>query len=90
VVANRLHRSGATSRREVVSAELVWLVRNNVVENPWEQDVAIPAFEKENPDIKINLINLVQDDIAVKRSHDCLQASRCMSGRATGVAMALP
>ena len=47
--------------------ELVWLVRNNVVENPWEQDVAIPAFEKENPDIKINLINLVQDDIAVKR-----------------------
>jgi multiple sugar transport system substrate-binding protein len=43
------------------------MVRSGPVENPWETDVVIPAFEKEFPDIKINLLNLVQDDIAVKR-----------------------
>jgi multiple sugar transport system substrate-binding protein len=47
--------------------EIVWMVRTNVSENPWEQDVVIPAFEAENPDIKINLLILDQGDIAVKR-----------------------
>jgi multiple sugar transport system substrate-binding protein len=47
--------------------EIVWMVRTGPVENAWEQDVVIPAFEKEYPDLKINLLNVVQDDIAVKR-----------------------
>lgn len=47
--------------------ELVWMVRNNPVENPWETDVVKPAFEAENPDITVNILNIVQDDIAVKR-----------------------
>ena len=47
--------------------EIVWMVRTGPVENAWEQDVVIPAFEKENPDIKINLLNIEQGDIAVKR-----------------------
>ena len=47
--------------------EIVWMVRTNVVENPWEQDIVIPAFEEENPDIKINLLIIDQPDIAVKR-----------------------
>lgn len=47
--------------------ELVWMVRTNVVENPWEQDVLIPAFEEANPDVTVNLLILDQADIAVKR-----------------------
>lgn len=47
--------------------EIVWMVRTSTTENPWEQDVVIPAFEAENPDIKINLLIIDQPDIAVKR-----------------------
>ncbi len=47
--------------------EIVWMARTNVVENPWEQEVAIPAFEAANPDIKVNLLIVDQADIAVKR-----------------------
>jgi multiple sugar transport system substrate-binding protein len=47
--------------------EIVWMVRTSQTENPWEQDVVIPAFEKEFPDIKINLLIIDQGDIAVKR-----------------------
>lgn len=47
--------------------EIVWMVRTNVQENPWEQDVVIPAFEEENPDINVNLLIIDQPDIAVKR-----------------------
>lgn len=47
--------------------EIVWMVRTNETENPWEQDIVIPAFEKEYPDIKINLLIIDQPDIAVKR-----------------------
>lgn len=47
--------------------EIVWMARTNVVENPWEQEVAIPAFEAANPDIKVNLLIVDQSDIAVKR-----------------------
>ena len=38
--------------------EIVWMVRTNTTENPWEQDIVIPAFEKEYPDIKVNLLSL--------------------------------
>jgi len=47
--------------------EIVWMVRTSTTENPWEQDVVIPAFEEANPDIKVNLLIIDQDDIAVKR-----------------------
>lgn len=53
---------GASDAREIV-----WMVRTGPVENGWEQDVVIPAFEAANPDIKINLLIIDQDDIAVKR-----------------------
>ena len=47
--------------------EIVWMVRTSTTENPWEQDVVIPAFEAENPDIKVSLLIIDQPDIAVKR-----------------------
>ena len=47
--------------------EIVWMVRTNISENPWEQDVVIPAFEEAHPDIKINLLIIDQPEIAVKR-----------------------
>jgi multiple sugar transport system substrate-binding protein len=47
--------------------EIVWMVRTNETENPWEQDIVIPAFEKEYPDLKINLLIIDQPDIALKR-----------------------
>jgi multiple sugar transport system substrate-binding protein len=47
--------------------EIVWMVRTNVSENPWEQEVVIPAFEEAHPDIKVNLLIIDQPDIAVKR-----------------------
>jgi len=42
---------------------VVWLVRTNSVENAWEQDVVIPAFEAQHPGIKISLLIIVQPDI---------------------------
>ena len=50
-----------------IPREIVWMVRTNTTENPWEQDIAIPNFEKENPDIKVNLLIIDQPDIAMKR-----------------------
>jgi multiple sugar transport system substrate-binding protein len=47
--------------------EIVWMVRTNTTENPWEQDVVIPAFETANPDTTVNLLIIDQPDIAVKR-----------------------
>lgn len=47
--------------------EIVWMVRTSTSENPWEQDVVIPAFAEAHPDIKVNLLIIDQDDIAVKR-----------------------
>jgi multiple sugar transport system substrate-binding protein len=47
--------------------EITWMVRTGPVENKWEQEVVLPAWEKEHPDIKVNLLIIDQDDIAVKR-----------------------
>lgn len=47
--------------------EIVWMVRTGPVENNWEETVVKPAWEKENPDIALNLLIIDQDDIAVKR-----------------------
>jgi multiple sugar transport system substrate-binding protein len=43
------------------------MVRTGPVENGWDQDVVVPAFEAAQPDIKINLLIIDQPDIAVKR-----------------------
>jgi multiple sugar transport system substrate-binding protein len=47
--------------------EIVWMVRTGPVENQWETDVVKPAWEKEHPDIALNILNIDQPDIAVKR-----------------------
>jgi len=46
---------------------LVWMCRTNPVENKWEQEVVIPAFEAKYPNIKIDILIIDQPDIAVKR-----------------------
>ncbi|MBX6770920.1 MAG: extracellular solute-binding protein [Chloroflexi bacterium] len=46
--------------------EVSWLVRTGPVENKWEKEVAIPAFQKANPDIKINLIIVPWDQFDPK------------------------
>lgn len=52
----------ATGQREIV-----WMVRTSPVENKWEQEVVAPAWAKEFPDIKLNLLIINQGDITVKR-----------------------
>ncbi len=47
--------------------EVTWMVRTGPEENKWEQEVAVPAFEEAFPDLKVNLLIIDQDDIAVKR-----------------------
>lgn len=46
---------------------IVWMVRTGPDENRWERDVVLPAWNKANPDKFIKVLNIVQDDIAVKR-----------------------
>ncbi|HWQ15048.1 MAG TPA: extracellular solute-binding protein, partial [Roseiflexaceae bacterium] len=46
---------------------LVWMVRTGLTENRWEKEVVIPAYQKAAPDVFIKVLNIVQDDIAVKR-----------------------
>lgn len=48
--------------------ELVWMVRNDPVANPWEANVVRPAFQKANPEICLKILSVNQDDIAVKRT----------------------
>ena len=57
----------APAEQPAAKREVVWMVRTGPVENKWEQEVVVPAWEKENPDIKINLLIIDQGDIAVKR-----------------------
>jgi multiple sugar transport system substrate-binding protein len=52
-----------TANQKVV----VWMVRTGIQENKWERDVVLPAFAKAQPDIFVKVININQDDIAVKR-----------------------
>lgn len=52
----------ATGQREVT-----WMVRTGPEENKWQQEIAVPAFEEAHPDLKVNLLIIDQDDIAVKR-----------------------
>src|SRR5262245_37613980 len=46
---------------------LVWMVRTGLTENRWERDVVLPGYAKANPDVFVKVLNIVQDDIAVKR-----------------------
>ncbi|NOZ26810.1 MAG: extracellular solute-binding protein [Chloroflexi bacterium] len=36
--------------------ELTWLVRSHPVENPWEENVVIPAFQERYPNVTIKLV----------------------------------
>jgi len=46
----------------VKPVEITWYVRSNEVEQKWEQQTVIPAFESSNPNIKINLAAAPQAD----------------------------
>jgi len=46
--------------------EVIWYVRTNDSEQPWEQNVVIPDFEAKNPNIKINLTIVTWDDFDTK------------------------
>jgi len=56
--------TSAPAAGEVV--HIVWLVRNSPNENKWETGVAKPEFEAKNPDIKVDILNINQDDIPLK------------------------
>lgn len=45
---------------------VTWYVRSQPDEQPWEQDIVIPAFEKTHPNIKINLVITPWDDFDTK------------------------
>ncbi len=47
--------------------EVVWMVRNSPVENPWESQVVRPAFMKAYPKLCLRIYSINQDDVAVKR-----------------------
>jgi len=49
------------------SYELVWMCRTSPRENKWEREVVKPNFEARFPRIKLKILILDQDDIAVKR-----------------------
>jgi multiple sugar transport system substrate-binding protein len=46
--------------------EVIWYVRTEDAEQPWEQDVIIPDFESKHPNIKINLTVVTWDDFDTK------------------------
>jgi len=46
--------------------EVIWYVRTEDAEQPWEQEVVIPDFESKHPNIKINLTIVTWDDFDTK------------------------
>jgi multiple sugar transport system substrate-binding protein len=46
---------------------IVWMVRTGLTENRWERDVVLPGYAKANPNVFVKVLNIVQEDIAVKR-----------------------
>ena len=42
------------------------MVRTSPQENKWETDVAKPEFEAKNPNIKVDILNINQDDVPLK------------------------
>src|SRR5215470_15181212 len=46
---------------------VVWMVRSGPDENRWERDVVLPGWQKAQPGIFLKVLNIVQNDIAVKR-----------------------
>lgn len=49
------------------SKKIVWMVRNDPVENDWEANVARPAFMQQNPDLCLEIVSVKSEDVAVKR-----------------------
>jgi multiple sugar transport system substrate-binding protein len=56
----------ATEAPPAEPVEVIWYVRTNDSEQPWEQNVVIPDFEAKNPNIKINLTIVTWDDFDTK------------------------
>lgn len=50
------------------TVEIKWLMRSNPFENKWEKEVVIPKFEKEHPNIKVNLIVVPANEVDPKLS----------------------
>jgi len=46
--------------------EVIWYVRTQAVEQNWEQTYAVPTFEKDHPNIKINLVIVPWADFDTK------------------------
>jgi multiple sugar transport system substrate-binding protein len=46
--------------------EVIWYVRSEESEQPWENEVVIPDFESKHPNIKINLTVVPWDDFDTK------------------------
>ena len=51
---------------EAEPVEVIWYVRTEEAEQPWEQEVVIPDFESKHPNIKINLTIVPWDDFDTK------------------------
>lgn len=47
--------------------QVIWMVRNSPVENPWESQIVRPAFSKAYPDLCLKILSINQDDVTVKR-----------------------
>lgn len=47
--------------------QLIWMVRNGLVENSWETNIVRPAYEKARPDVCLKILSINQEDVAVKR-----------------------
>ncbi len=62
--------SCATARTQAPAAstqtEVIWLVRTNEAEQNWELGTIIPDFEKQNPNIRINLVVVPSSDFDTK------------------------
>jgi len=57
----------AAAPAEGADREIVWMVRTGPVENKWETEVVAPAWAEAHPDVALNILNIDQPEIAVKR-----------------------
>ncbi|GAB4566096.1 MAG: sugar ABC transporter substrate-binding protein [Anaerolineae bacterium] len=56
----------APAAAEAEQVTVTWYVRTSPEEQPWENEIVIPQFEEQNPNIKINLVITPWDDFDTK------------------------
>src|SRR5689334_20548161 len=39
---------------------IVWMTRTGPVENKWEKEIVLPAYQKAKPDVFVKVLNIVQ------------------------------